>query len=486
MTNTTNKTARNHHVLKKTIFLMILLMGFLFLLQGCNAPQPTASEPERVEPERQGNPLAVPVLLEDQNPSPDVTEYELNAQVGEMTFFPGMTTTTLGYNGNYLGPVLKMRRGEQINVTVNNQLSEATTVHWHGLDLPGEADGGPHQPIQPGESWQPSFVVDQPAATLWYHPHPHLETAPQVYYGLAGLVYIEDEVSDALNIPKDYGVNDFPLVVQDRNFRQDGAFLYDLDMMGLVPGDTVLVNGTVDPYLEVNREKVRLRLLNGSNFETFRFRLDNGQDFHQIASDGGFLESPVVRDSLFMAPGERVEVIVDFSEVRTNTVDLMAGDYEILRFYVMDEAGLDTEIPETLTTIPDIPLGETPTTRVFVLENMGIRGTINGKTFHMDRIDEEVPLNETELWVVRSRGGMMMMQSDGHPFHVHGTQFQVASRNGTPPPPEERGYKDTIFVNAGEEVVIKVRFKHEGLYMYHCHMLEHEDFGMMGQFLVSP
>ncbi len=462
-----------------TLF-MIILTVMLFLLQGCGSAVPTT-----VEPIREGNPLAIPSVLEDQNPEPDIADFELNVQVGEMEFFPGVTTTTLGYNGNYLGPVLKMRRGQQINVTVNNHINESTTVHWHGMDLSGEADGGPHQPIQPGEKWQPQFVVNQPAATLWYHPHPHRTTGPQVYHGLAGLVYIEDEVSDSLNIPKDYGVNDFPLVVQDRNFSEDGEFLYNLDMMGLVPGDTVLVNGTVEPYLEVNREKVRLRLLNGSNFENFRFHLNNGENFHQIASDGGFLESPVVQDSIFMSPGERMEVIVDFSETQTETVVLMAGDYEIVTFYVQDETGQDTEIPETLTTIPEIPLGEDPTTRLFVLQSMGIRGTINGKTFNMERIDEEVPLAETELWVIQNRGGGMMMQS-GHSFHAHGTQFQVVSRNGNAPPPEERGYKDTIFVDSGEEVVIKVHFQHEGLYMYHCHMLEHEDYGMMGQFMVSP
>lgn len=476
----TNMTTRRPKKSDRHYFLAFVLIGMLFLLQGCDSAMPPTSEPVRG-----GNPLAVPALLEDQNPEPDVADYVLDVQVGEMEFFPGVTTTTLGYNGNYLGPVLKMRRGQQINVTVNNHLNEFTTVHWHGMDLSGEADGGPHQPIQPGEVWQPSFVVNQPAATLWYHPHPHQAAGPQVYHGLAGLVYIEDEVSDNLNIPKDYGVNDIPLVVQDRNFSQNGEFLYDLDMMGLVPGDTVLVNGTVDPYLEVNREKVRLRLLNGSNFENFRFHLNNGDNFHQIASDGGFLESPLVRESLFMAPGERVEVIVDFSEAQRETVVLMAGEYEILTFYVNDEAGQDTEIPDTLTTIPDIPLGDDPTTRLFVLQSMGIRGTINGKTFNMERIDEEVPLAESELWVIQNRGGGMMMQS-GHSFHAHGTQFQVVSRNGNAPPPEERGYKDTIFVDSGEEVVIKVHFQHEGLYMYHCHMLEHEDFGMMGQFMVSP
>jgi len=142
-----------------------------------------------------------------------------------------------------------------------------------------------------------------------------------------------------------------------------------------------------------------------------------------------------------------------------------------------------TEIPESLAVVTPIPEGNNPKTRVFELQSMGISGTINGKSFDMNRIDEEVNLNESEIWIIRNSGGMM--QTGGHPFHVHGTQFQVISRNGKTPPLQERGFKDTVFVNIGEEVVIRVRFTHPGIFMYHCHILEHEDSGMMGQFRVS-
>lgn len=459
--------------------LLITLLPILLLLQGCQASTPA----EQAAMERTGSKLIIPEILEDQNPDPDMTDFELFVQQGETEFFPGLTTETLGYNGNYLGPVLRVRRGQEVNVTVHNQLVEPTTVHWHGMDISGEADGGPHQPIMPGEVWEPGFTVDQPAATLWYHPHLHGTTGPQVYGGLAGLIIIEDDVSDRLNLPKEYGVNDIPLILQDRNFNSNGSFSYQIDMMGLVPGDTMLVNGTVNPYVEVNLEKVRLRILNGSNFENFLLQLSDGSPFYQIASDGGFLESPVVRDSLFMAPGERVEVIVDFASAADTDVALMAGGQPVLQFYVLDSAGVDTEIPESLAVIPEIPAGDHPLTRVFELQSMGLQGTINGKSFSMNRIDEEVNLNETEIWIIRNFRSMM--HSSGHPFHVHGTQFQVISRNGNPPPPEERGFKDTIHVDSGEEVVIKVRFHHTGLYMYHCHMLEHEDYGMMGQFMVQ-
>ncbi len=457
-------------------FLTVMLVAALWVFP-MSAPAETAGSV------RSGTPLNIPEILEDQSSDPAVASFELFVQHGRTEFFSGLTTETLGYNGSYLGPILRVRRGQQVNVAVHNQLGQATTVHWHGMDIRGEADGGPHQPIMPGAVWEPSFNVDQPAATLWYHPHLHGTTGPQVYGGLAGLIFIEDEVSDRLNLPKEYGVNDIPLILQDRNFQSNGSFSYQVNMMGLVPGDTMLVNGTVNPYVEVNQEYVRLRILNGSNFENFLLQLSDGSSFYQIASDGGFLESPVVRDSLFISPGERVEVIVDFAAAADTEIALLAGGQPVLRFYVLDSAGFDSEIPETLASLPEIPAGEQLPTRVFELQSMGLRGTINGKAFDINRIDESVNQGEPEVWIIRNVRSMM--RSSGHPFHIHGTQFRILSRNGSPPPLEERGFKDTVHVDPGEEVVIRVQFNHQGLYMYHCHMLEHEDYGMMGQFMVQ-
>lgn len=430
-----------------------------------------------------GNPLKIPAVLEDQNPDTNFAEYVLEAQYGETDFFDEVSTGTVGYNGSYLGPVIRMSAGEEVNIRVNNLLDVATTLHWHGLIVDGDQDGGPHQGIQPGESWSPSFTVDQPAATLWYHPHFIGTTADQVYYGLAGLIYIDDEISESLNLPDEYGVNDFPLIVQDRSFNNDGSFYYRTTMMGVVPGDIILINGTVDPYLDVNNGKVRFRILNASNSQNFLFEMSDGSLFYQIASDGGFLESPIVRSSIFLAPGERAEVIVDFAATQRKNASLMLGGEEILAFNIIHEFEDKTEIPDALTSIDLQAWDDVVNTRLFELEGMGILGTINGKQFDMNRIDEEVTLNDTELWVVRNIGGMM--QSGGHPFHVHGTQFIIVSRNGELPSMEERGFKDTVYVDVGEEVVLLIRFTHPGIFMYHCHILEHEDNGMMGQFRVS-
>ncbi|NTW71543.1 MAG: multicopper oxidase domain-containing protein, partial [Eubacteriaceae bacterium] len=425
----------------------------------------------------------LPVVLKDLNEDPDIADFQLEAQIGKTEFVNGGSADTLGYNGSYLGPILRIKRGEQVNIQVTNKLNFPTTIHWHGLVVDGEQDGGPHQGIEPGESWNPSFVVDQPAATLWYHPHLMGSSADQVYFGLAGLIYIDDEISDKIDLPKDYGVNDIPLIVQDRSFNSDGSFRYETSMMDVVPGDRVLINGTLEPYLNVDQGKVRFRILNASNSQSFNFRLSDGSGFLQIASDGGFLEKPLSRKSLFLAPGERAEIIVDFSTINRSTLSLMTDDLSILDFNISGKKADGINLPEVLTVVSKIPEGDNPKIRVFELQNMGLNGTINGKYFDMDRIDEEVKVNETELWIIRNLGGMM--QGTGHPFHVHGTQFQIVSRDGKVPPLEEGGFKDTVFVESGEEVIIRVRFTHTGIYMYHCHILEHEDNGMMGQFVVQ-
>jgi FtsP/CotA-like multicopper oxidase with cupredoxin domain len=300
---------------------------------------------------------------------------------------------------------------------------------------------------------------------------------------LAGLIYIDDENSEKLNLPKEYGINDIPLIVQDRRFNADGSFDYRTSMMGVVAGDTIIINGTVNPYLNVNKEHVRFRILNASNSQNVDISLSNGVDFQQIASDGGFLEVPLTRRSIFLSPGERAEVVIDFSRSDLDKISLMSGNQPVMDINLTTASAESTEISDSLTTIAPINSIENLSIRVFELQSMGISGTINGKFFDMNRIDEEVTLNESEIWIIRNTGGMM--RSGGHPFHVHGTQFQILSRNGQTPPLHERGFKDTVYVNTGGEVAILVQFTHPGIFMYHCHILEHEDNGMMGQFRVS-
>ena len=438
------------------------------------------------------NPLPIPKLLQDRNPDPDVAEFYLEAQKSTKEFFAGVKTNTYGYNGNYLGPIIQVRNGEKVTIKVKNELDEPTTVHWHGLEVPGKMDGGPHQEVYPGEMWEPSFTINQPAATLWYHPHLIHKTGEQVFKGLAGLFYIEDEVSDNLNIPNEYGKNDIPLVVQDRRFTSDNQFDYNIgmrDMLTGILGDTILVNGAIQPSLDISEAKVRFRILNGSNARIYNFYLSDDIPFYQIASDGGFLESPVKLSNLELSPGERAEVIVDFSKADIgDQIELRSDDFAVMRFKVQSKNN-NIDLPQQLVKINKIPEEQATVKRRFNFEGMGPMVSINGKQFNMERIDEHLDLNSTEIWEITNStsgmGGMGRMGNVAHPFHAHGTQFQILERNGQTPPPNERGWKDTFLVYPGDKVKVIAQFKYPGMFMYHCHILEHEDAGMMGQFQVG-
>ena len=425
--------------------------------------------------------LPIPVLLEDQNPAEGISEFKISVQEGETDFIGTRPTPTLGYNGNYLGPVIRVEKGDEVRMHVDNTLSEETSVHWHGLEVEASADGGPHQVIPAGERWEPVFTMNQPASTLWFHPHVIGSTAIQVYYGLAGLLIVDDENSKALNLPDEYGVNDIPLIIQDRSFNEDGSFIYHDNMMDGAIGDYIVVNGAIEPVLDVAQVKMRFRIVNGANASSFDLRLSDRSEFQQIASDGGFLESPVETDLLFISPGERAEIIVDFSKYsQGEVIELRSGLDLVMTFRVGDEAQDDTVIPEKLADIEKFDYNLATGFKTIELDGMGHMVSLNGRQFDMDRIDDNVLLGELEIWDITTNRAMMM-GSQGHPFHIHGTQFQVLSRNGGEPHKNEQGWKDTVFVGAGETVSILVRFKYKGIFMYHCHILEHEEAGMMGQ-----
>jgi FtsP/CotA-like multicopper oxidase with cupredoxin domain len=259
------------------------------------------------------NALRIPPLIDARQQRQGIS---LRAQAGRTEFFPGKESPTLGYNGNYLGPTLRVHRGDDVQVAVTNGLQEDTTVHWHGLLVPGDRDGGPHQHIAPGASWRPVLPVRQPGATLFYHSHVHGRTGAQVYAGLAGVLLVHDAQEDALGLPSDYGVDDLPLVIQDRQFA-GGRMVLPNGMMTQMHGrrgNTLLVNGTPDAEVRVPARWVRLRLVNASNARIYRLAFADGRTFQWIASEGGLLAAPVALPSLSLAPGERAEVMVDFSD----------------------------------------------------------------------------------------------------------------------------------------------------------------------------
>lgn len=431
------------------------------------------------------NELKIPSMLERDNK--EEIAYTVRAQIGKTEIFDGIETNTYGYNGTFLGPMLRLDKGETVKIRAINELDENTTFHWHGLEVAGEADGGPHDVIKPGEEKIIEFKVDQEAATLWFHPHPEGKTSEQVYNGLAGLIYIEDDNSKNLGLPNDYGKNDVPLIFQDKTFDEKKQLNYNAAMNddGTI-GDTLLINGTLNPKLTVNKGKVRLRLLNGSNARNFTFKLNTGDSFIQIATDGGFLNAPVKLNEITLTPSERAEIVVDFSELNTGKdLALINEDGSILLPFDVSDKGEELgEVQEGLNNFTLTSEEKNlPVTKKIELFGMMEMVTINGKKFDPERIDFTQEQGVTEVWEIYNKKDMMGGMI--HPFHIHGTQFKIISRDGEEPSKNEQGWKDTISVHPGERVKIAIQFKYEGVYMFHCHILEHEDNGMMGQIEVK-
>lgn len=471
-----------------------LLVGVLAIGGGCAWVYSSAdvSTVGRVDFDSE---LAVPPLAESRVEADGTRVFELDMRSGQREFEAGKVTPTWGFNGDYLGPTLRARRGEQVRVVVRNELTEASSVHWHGMHLPAAMDGGPHQPVEAGGTWTPQWKVDQPAATLWYHPHPHGETESHVRQGLAGMFILDDAESEGLGLPSNYGVDDLPVIVQDVRFR-NGKFDNSHGMFRDVGflGDRILVNGTLSPYREVGDELVRLRLLNASTARIYNFGFSDNRRFALVGTDGGLLEHPEQLDRVQLSPGERAEVVVRVrpgERVALRGYPLDAGmDFYNRRFAGGDDSFdiLQLRAAETLRPAAELPVSlvrsQTPDgsdsvrERTFDLQF----AQINGQPMDMNRVDATITRGTSETWVVRNNDGMP------HNFHVHDVQFRVLSVNGAPPPAALRGPKDTVYIAPNSAVKLALRFDGPAdpntPYMFHCHLLWHEDLGMMGQFVV--
>lgn len=446
-----------------------------------------------------GNGAAVDVKNQDavnQLPIPELVEgdrIELTAQAGTTDFGQGAQAATIGLNGSYLGPTLRLIRGQKVHIDVTNDLDEMTTLHWHGMHVPAQMDGGPHSMIEPGQTWSPHWKVNQPAATLWYHSHPHGETAQQVYRGLAGMILLDDPNAPDVGLPHTYGVDDIPLVVQDKSFTSDGQLVIDPakgPSTGFL-GNTIVANGKLGAYLPVTTQAVRLRILNASNARFYSFGFSDGRQFSIVASDGGLLPAPVVKDRVRLAPGERAEVVVRMSPGETvhlnstppdlgttNDALYSGGTFTILELRAAPSLTPSPEVATTLTALPSADSSSATETRTFAVQGRAI----NGRPMDMHRIDFAVPVDQTEIWEISNR------DPQPHDFHVHNVQFRILSENGQLPPPERAGLKDTVYVPPWTMTKILVKFTDytdpNWPYMFHCHLLLHEDIGVMGQFVV--
>ena len=461
--------------------------------------------------------------------------FNLQLQNGSTEFFPGIFTATSGYNGNYLAPTLLMSTGDSVVMNVTNAMPFATTTHWHGMHLPARMDGGPHQAIQQDSTWVATWRIKNRASTYWYHPHPHPEGFPidtlkatgwQVYQGLTGMLIVKDDESDTLGLPDEYGVDDIPIILQDRSFTDDSSAFAPVPPQGqgvanLRRGFTILVNGVVTPTLNSHAQMIRLRILNASNARTYRLGFSDNRSFSVVGSDGGILDTVSMVTRLDISPAERYEIVVDFSDANGSVIDLMSFNseieshsypngltgniywvspiqdaYDITDFHVMTfdigspTAGAVTSFNQGLTEIVRIDpatADNLASPRSFVLAAPAGDGngfTINGLMFDALRIDDTIALGALEVWDVTNISNM------AHPFHVHGNSFQVVSRtNGVRPVLDyELGWKDVVVVHSQETVRIIKSFEDyadpEEPYMSHCHILEHEDVGMMTHWIV--
>ena len=478
--------------MKKILFILVTILPFIGFSQ---------------------NPLFIPDTLSG-------TSINLSLQNGQVEFYPGFNTNTIGYNQDILGKTIILEKGNEVTLNVTNNLSEATTLHWHGLHVSAENDGSPHSVIEAGQTWSPSFTVLDNAATYWYHPHLHEHTEEQVTRGAAGFIIVRDNEEAQLNLPRTYGVDDFPIVIQSRAFDTNKQLLWNT-----ASDDVLMSNGTLDAYLDAPAQVIRLRLLNGSTERVYNLGFQNNLNFHQITSDGGLLDAPVSLTRLLLAPGERAEILLDLSAQQGQSINLMSfaselssgiygatnpsampmgsiagyssnqlngSDFSILQLNV------EAPTPNPVTTIPSALISNQPylesdinATRNLLFQpvQMGPNGMlngpfeINGEVFDMEVINYEIPLNNIEVWELTNQTAI------SHPFHIHDVQFYILEIDGNPPPANMQGRKDVVLV---PPMFGTVRFitKFEDFadedtpYMYHCHMLSHEDEGMMGQFTV--
>ena len=476
--------------------------------------------------------------------APDV-EIALSARPAEVGILPGSPTRSWVYRGrvvrgagsslvsvpnSYLGPTIHVKTGQKVRIRFNNHIPDESIVHWHGLHVPAEMDGHPRYVIPQGKSYMYEFEVRNRAGTYWYHPHPHGRTAPQVYGGMAGLFLVSDDEEAAAGLPS--GAFDIPLVIQDRSFDADNQLVYlngqmmggMMGRMGGFLGDRILVNGQPRFTLPVATRPYRLRLLNGSNSRIYKVAWQDGRPLVIIGTDGGLLEKPVERSYVMLAPAERLELWADFSRDSVDSqvglvslpfdAGMMGGGmmgrgrmmgggnalpngagFTICRMHIQRRERAKFSLPARLSTIsryrPQAAVNA-GRPRSFSLLMRHMAWTINGRTFQMEAVaaDERVRLGTMELWeFTNPGGGMGMMGGMGmpHPMHLHGKQFQVLSRSGVRHAGYvDEGWKDTVLVMPGERVRLLVRFDdYPGLFLYHCHNLEHEDLGMMRNYYVQ-
>jgi blue copper oxidase len=480
---------RRHPLVRALIALLVLGLFAVVAVAGIVGLVWTRADTSTVGKLDFANQLKIPPLLQPHVDASGTKVFDLRLQAGTSQLLPGKTTPTWGVNGAYLGPTLHASRGDKVRINVTNALPEATTIHWHGMHLPARDDGGPHQTIAPGATWSPSWTIDQPAATLWYHPHPHGQTEDHVYRGISGMFLLDDPESNALALPKRYGVDDLPVIVQDKRFRGDGG------LASAHPGGDILINGTYNPHVDVGSRLVRYRLLNASTARSYNIGFADNRPFDLVGTDGGLMDRPYRLTRVPLSPGERAEIVAAFEPgeravLRSFKPDLgengfsgrldgSSDTFDLLQVRAAGQLRASPPVPARLAHHELLDEAHAARTRSLAITSSG---SIDGKSMDMGRIDQVVTVGTTEIWEVQNQTGSL------HNFHVHDVQFKVLSWRGAPPPPNLSGWKDTVPLPPGQGVRFLTRFSDYAdpstPYMFHCHLLRHEDNGLMGQFVV--
>jgi len=474
---------RERTILPATPRRRLLLTASTLVVAGAAAIVPVSGAASPDYP-RFSMPLTFPETLTGQN-------INLTMDETQQQILPtGPPTAMSTYNGSFPGPIIRRPTGVPTNVTVTNNLDESAgsmSLHHHGAQTTEDSDGQPSSfLIPPGASKTYNYPgtdngAPERAATQWYHDHRDMVTGRNVWRGLAGMFIYDDPFEQRLNLPK--GEYDLPLLVADRTFDADNQIPYQFSENGVF-GDVTLVNGVPRPFHEVGDRRYRIRLLNASNKRDYSFRLSNGQAMTQIGADSGLLPAPVSRKTIQLGPAERADVVIDFAghlneDIVLENADAAFGpgeqDAEVMQFRVTRDVTDDSSpVPDTLRPMPDF--GTPVTTRVFNMDRTGAKWTINGLGFDPNRIDAQPTVGTTERWVFRNPTSQI------HQVHIHLGDQKLVSRNGQPPPPYER-LKETWHLAPGEEVVVDIPFAdYAGTFIFHCHVLEHEDDGMMTQF----
>ncbi len=415
------------------------------------------------------------------------------------TLVQGTSDNLQSFNDSYIGPTIRVQRGQTIRIEFKNLLNQPSTIHWHGQHLPTEMDGHPLHAVAPEQTFIYQFKVQNRAGTYWYHPHPHKAAGAQLYVGLIGLFIVEEPTELTYGLPN--GAYDLPLIIQDRTFDSNNQLTYVNNMHQIMTGyfgRKILVNGAIRQTKFVEARAYRLRLVNGSNARTYKLAWQDGTPLTVIASDGGLLAAPIQRDFVLLGAAERIEIWVDFSEFSGAMQDLVAlpftgGNTETVAIQTFEigkshSRSLDLPVEFSPLGFDPLPTNLKPD-RSFDFYVNHMTPTIDGLDFELNsvRAKETVKLGTTEIWEFTNH--INGARGFPHPVHVHGLQFQVLERTGTSPEFAagyvDDGWKDTVLLMPNERVKVRLKFEdYTGLFLYHCHNMEHEDGGMMRNYKV--